>query len=45
MLVDIQQDVTIALTLMAKLMDDQSRNNRKYFRQEIFLKANDVSFS
>lgn len=44
MLVDIQLDVTIALALVARLMDGQSRNNRKYFRQEIFLKANDVSF-
>ena len=42
-LVGIQQDVTTALTLMAELMDDQSRTNHKYSRQDIFAKANDVA--
>ena len=40
-LVYIQQDVTTALTLMGDLMDDESRTNHKYSRQEIFSKAND----
>ena len=42
-LVGLQQEVTTALILLAELMDDQSRTNHKYTRQDIFSKANDVT--
>ena len=42
-LVGLQQEVTTALILLAELMDDQSRTNHKFTRQDIFSKANDVT--
>ena len=42
-LVGLQHNVNTALILLAELMDDQSRINHQYTRQEIFSKANDVT--
>ena len=42
-LTDIQQDVTTAITIIADLLNDQSKVNHKYSRQDIFNKANEAA--
>ena len=40
---NIQQDVTTAITIIADLLNDQSKVNHKYSRQNIFDKANEAA--
>ena len=42
-LTNIQQDVTTAITIIADLLNDQSKVNHKYSRQDIFNKANEAA--